>query len=96
MPIKCDDTHQLIDSVLIIYKRPNSDHWQCRYKLDKKWYHVTAKERELDRAKAKAHGFQIAANVRKEQDLPLVSKKFRDVAMLALKRMDDGSLWKDW
>ena len=89
MPIKRDDTHQLIDRVLIVYKRPDSDHYQCRYKLDEKWYHVTTKERELARAKAKAHRILIAAEVRKEQALPIVSKKFRDVAMLAVKRMDD-------
>lgn len=89
MPIKRDDTHQLIDRELIIYKRPDSVHWQCRYKLDEKWYHVTTKESELPKAKAKAHRILIAAEVRKEQDLPVVSKKFRDVAMLAVKRMDD-------
>lgn len=89
MPLKRDDTHQLIDRELIIYKRPDSEHWQCRYKLDEKWYHVTTKERELAKAKVKAHRILIAAEVRKEQDLPIVSKRFRDVAMLAVKRMDD-------
>ena len=88
MPIKRNDTYQLIDRELIIYKRPDSAHWQCRYKLDEKWYHVTTKERELAKAKKKAHRIFIAAEVRKEQQLPVISKMFRDVATLAVQRMD--------
>jgi hypothetical protein len=34
MPDKLDTTHQIIPQQLIVYRRPNSSAWQCRYKVD--------------------------------------------------------------
>ena len=39
MPAKIESTHQLIKKKLVVYRRPDSDAWQCRYTVDgKKWH----------------------------------------------------------
>ena len=37
MPEKLDSTYEIYPRELILYKRPSSTVWQCRYKVDGKW-----------------------------------------------------------
>lgn len=92
MPAKSDDTHQLIERQLVVFKRPATQKtqvWYCRYKIDEKWYVVTTKERDLKKAKAKAHNILLTANILKERNLPVISKKVRDIGRLVIASMDD-------
>jgi integrase len=52
------------------------------------WQRASTKQTDLAKAKAVAHKLLIAAEVRKEQNLPVVTRRFRDVANLAIERMD--------
>jgi integrase len=88
MPEKIDTTHQIIDRQLIVYKRPTTDVWQCRFKVGGEWIVRTTKERELEKAKVVAHKLMLKAEVRLEQNFTPATKKFKDVATLALKEME--------
>lgn len=89
MPAKREDTHQLIERELVVFKRPNTEVWYCRYKIEDTWFTVTTKERDLGKAKTAAQKILAKAQLRREENLPVVSKRFRDVAKLVLKAMDE-------
>lgn len=86
---KKDTTHVLIERQLVLAQRENSDVWQCRYKVGGVWQRVSTGERDLKAAKAKAHELLIEANVRLKMDYTPVTRRFKDVAAHAIKRMDD-------
>ena len=88
MPEKLDTTHVLMDNELVLYQREHSTIWQCRFKVDGTWQRATTKQRDFKKAKAAARKLWIAAEIRKEQNLPVVTRKFRHVAKLAVDRMD--------
>lgn len=91
MPAKIESTHQLIDRKLVVYQRPTSDVWQCRYTVNgKKWHCKSTGERDLKDAIPKAHEILISARLLKERNLPVVSKKVCDIAKLAIQKMDDN------
>jgi integrase len=88
MPAKVESTCEVLPRQLIVYRRSRSGAWQCRYKVDGVWQRASTKQTDLAKAKAVAHKLLIAAEVRKEQNLPVVTRRFRDVANLAIERMD--------
>ncbi len=89
MAEKIDTTHVLMDKTLVLYRRERSGIWQCRFKVDDVWQRATTKERDIEKAKDKAKHLMIAAEVRKAQNLPVVTRRFRDVAKLAVQRLKD-------
>ncbi len=89
MPNKLPTTEVLLERELIVYKRERSDIWQCRYKVDGRWQRATTKERDLGKAKAKAKDLMITAEIRKRDNLPVITRKLRDIAKLAIARMKD-------
>ena len=88
MPPQITTTHVILPRKLIIYRRDRSGAWQCRFQCDDKWQRATTKETDLEKAKAAAHKLLVAAEIRKEQNLPVVTRRFRDVANLAIERME--------
>ena len=89
MPEKKETTHTLMDNGLVIYRRERSSIWQCRFKVDGVWQRASTKERDIKEAKRKARELMIEAEIRKRSNLPVVTRKFRDVAKLAIQRMED-------
>lgn len=89
MAEKIDTTHVLMDRTLVLYRRERSGVWQCRYKVGEFWQRATTKERDFEKAKERAKHLMIAAEVRKAQNLPVVTRRFRDVAKLAVQRLKD-------
>lgn len=88
MAIKKESTHQLIHRNLTLYQRDHSAVWQCRYKVDSKWIRATTKETQLDLAINKAKELLVEAEIRKRSGIPVVTKRFKDIAMLAIDRME--------
>lgn len=88
MPDKIATTHVLLERELIIYQRERSGVWQCRYKVDNKWLRATTKERDLAKAKVKAKDLMIRGEIRRQENLPVVTRKFRDIGKLAVARME--------
>jgi integrase len=89
MSDKKDTTHVLIDRQLVIFLRPRSAVWQCRYQVDKRWQRESTGEHELDKATKRAHDLLIEANVRKKLNVAPITRYFKDIAKLAVQRMDD-------
>ena len=88
MPEKLENTFQLLPKKLIVYRRANSIAWQCRYKIGNRWFAASTKESDLNAAKERAQRLLIEAEVRSAADIPVVTKRFRDVAKLTLQTMD--------
>ena len=88
MPEKADTTHILMPNELVIYRRERSGIWQCRYKVAGVWQRASTKQRDLKLAKQAARELMIEAEIRKRSNLPVVTRRFRDVAKLAIQRMD--------
>ena len=89
MPEQKETTYTLMANELIVYRRERSSIWQCRFKVDGIWQRASTKERDLKKAKQKARELMIEAEIRKRSNLPVVTRRFRDVAKLAVQRMDD-------
>lgn len=89
MPEKLETTYQILPRELIVYERPGTDVWQCRFKIDNKWIVKTTKERDIKKAIERAKRLLFEAQVRKESNIPVVTKKFRDIAKLAKQQMQD-------
>ena len=89
MPERIETTHEVIKRTLIVYRRQRSDKWQCRYCVDGKWYRATTNEYELDNAIRSANMVLIEAHIRKKLNVAPVSKRFRDVAHLAIERLEN-------
>lgn len=88
MPDKVESTHVILERQLVVYRRSRSGAWQCRYKVDGAWQRTTTKETVLKKAVERAKRLLIEAEIRKEKNLPVVTRRFRDIAKLAIDRMD--------
>lgn len=82
-------THTVIDRKLVVYQRERSGVWQCRYKVDGVWQRASTQQTDLQAAKIRANELLIEAEIRKRSNLPVITRKFRDVAKLAVQRMED-------
>ena len=89
MPLRKDTTHIVIKNSLAVFLRPHSDIWQCRYRIQNKWIRCTTNERDLDSAIKSANMILIEAHVREKLNVAPVSKKFKDVAKLAIQRLEN-------
>jgi hypothetical protein len=87
MPEKIETTHTLMERTLVVYRRERSSIWQCRYKVDGVWQRASTKEVELKKAKERAKEILIAAEIRKKENLPVITRKFKHCANLAIDRM---------
>jgi integrase len=88
MSAKKETTHVVSEGELVLYKRERSSIWQCRYKVGGVWQRASTKERKLKDAKEVARELRITAEIRKRDNLPVITRKFRDVAKLAVQRME--------
>jgi hypothetical protein len=85
MPDKLETTHKVIPQQLIVYQRPRSTAWQCRYNVDGVWLVKSTKNKELPEAIQESYMLLANAKVRKKQNFTVATKRFRDVAKLTLK-----------
>jgi integrase len=89
MPQKAQHTVHILEGQATLYMRPNTPFWSVRYKVGSKWLRTSTKKKKLDEAKKAATKIVTNAWFRLENDLPVVSKRFKQVAKLAIKRMQD-------
>lgn len=82
-----ETTHVLMNRELVLYKSPRSDVWQCRYKVDHKWLRGSTKEYDFHKACHRAKELLIEAEIRKRANIPVVTRRFKDIAILAVDRM---------
>ena len=103
MTEKKETTHVLVQHALVVFQRPRSTVWQCRYQVDGKWQRESTKEYDLKKAKAVAHDLLVEANVRKKLRAAPITRTFKDIAKQAIFRMEkliadgDGkSMYKEY
>ena len=82
-----ETTHSIIESELLIALRERSSVWQCRYRIDGVWQRTTTGERDIKRAKETAKKLYLEAQIRKENNYTPITRKFRDVAISVVKRL---------
>jgi hypothetical protein len=79
MPKQAASTYTLMENALVVYRRERSGIWQCRFKVAGVWQRKSTQERNLKAARERARELLITAEIRKRENLPVVSRKFRDV-----------------
>lgn len=89
MPQKADHTHHILEGQAVLYQRIGTPHWQVRYKIGSKWLRGTTKQSKLADAKKAAVELIVDAKFREKNDLPVLNKRFKAVANLAIKRMNE-------
>ena len=80
---------QTVDDGLYIYLQANSEVWIARFKIGGKWISRTTKQR--DRAKANTAAIKVRAEceIKHEHGIAIQTRAFRDVAKLAIERMQE-------
>jgi integrase len=90
MPLKSEHTVHILEGKATLYKRQQSPLWYVRFKVLGKWVKASTKSEELKEAKTNAVELVTNAWFREKNDLPIISKRFAQVASLAIKRMEDS------
>ena len=93
----------ILDGKVVLTMRPRSSVWQARFRIADKWLRVSTKQADLEKAKVSADAMYLRARFRNEEGLPVISKRFSQVAALAKQKMqaqlDAGegkSVFKDY
>lgn len=88
MPKLADDSVHILEGKATLYKREGSPLWQVRFRADNKKRRASTHEIDLDKAKQVAVDLVTNAWFRVKNHLPIVNKRFKAIAQLAIKRMD--------
>ena len=89
-----DDTHLILDGEVRVYRRERSKRWQASFNIDGHTIRISTGKRDLGEAKEYARDTFLEYKFRHKNDLPVVTKKFSDVARLTIadmrKQLDAG------
>jgi len=100
LPKLSPSTVTVLDGDVRLVKRKNSRAWQAAFKIDGRWVRVTTKCKQLDDAKKQARELYLEYKVRQKNGLPVISKRFADVAAVCIadmqKQLDAGVGKKSW
>jgi hypothetical protein len=91
MPQKSEDTVHTLKGKATLFKRPLSPCWHVRYKVHGRWERSTTKCDELADAKQRAVDLVTEAWFEERHGMPVVNKRFKSVARLAIRRMEELS-----
>ena len=88
----------ICDGRIRLFRRPDSQHWQCRFRLDNgTWHQVTTGTAFIDQAETRATAIYETVRLRVSNDLAVRTKSFRRVAaeeVEALRHARAGKLSK--
>jgi integrase len=103
MPKLSPKTVTVLDGDVRVFKRDRSRAWQAAFKIDGRWVRITTKCKQLDEAKRRARELYVEYQVRQKNGLPVVSKRFADVARIVIADMDQQlaagvgkASWRDY
>ncbi|MFO7771528.1 MAG: site-specific integrase, partial [Roseovarius gahaiensis] len=88
MPKLSPQTVTLLDGDVRVFKRDRSRAWQATFKIDGRWVRVSTKCKQLDDAKKRARELYVEYQVRQKNGLPVISKRFADVAAVTIAEME--------
>ena len=90
----CDDTHLILGGEVQVYRRECSKRWQAAFLIAWHTIRISTGKRDLAEAQEYARDAFLEYRFRHKNDLPVVTKKFSDVAKLAIvdmrKQLDAG------
>ena len=96
MPVLSPQTVLVNDGDIKLYKRARSRVWQATFNIEGRWVRISTKCKDLDEARVSAKKKMVEYQFRHEHQMPVVTKRFGDVARLAIVEMrkalaaDDG------
>lgn len=88
MPKLNSNTPTVLDGDVRLFKRDRSRVWQATFKIDGRWVRISTKCKQLDYAKKAARELYMENRVRQKNGLPVISKRFSDVAAITIAEMD--------
>jgi uncharacterized protein (DUF1330 family) len=88
MPKLSPSSVALLDGAIVLSRRDGTARWQARFKNGSRWIRVTTKAKDLNDAKEVARELYTDARYRVKHGIPAQSKRFKDVAKLAVDRME--------
>ena len=88
MPVLSPNSVALLDGAIVLTRRTGTAKWQARFKADGRWIRVSTKMKDLEEAKEAAEDLYLDARYRVKHGNPAQSKRFKDVAKLAVDRME--------
>lgn len=90
MSEKKETTHILVERKLVLFQRPRSKVWQCRFKIDGKWQRSSTGTHDLAEARDKAFDLIQEAGVRKKLNYVPITRNFKNVAQFTVKKLEDA------
>lgn len=87
MSEKKETTHILVERKLVLFQRPRSKVWQCRFKIDDKWQRSSTGAHVLKEARDKAFDLIQEAGVRKKLNYVPITRNFQNVANYTIKKL---------
>lgn len=83
-----DAVYKMMGGKLIVYKRPQSSAWQCRFKLSNgKWHSATTNTIDVEQAKIQAIAIYETTQIKINVGLAVTIKKFKQIALDELENM---------
>ena len=80
MPVLREDTVLIMDGAVKLYRRERSRKWQAAFQIDGHYIRISTGESDLDEAKQTAFDRFLEYKFRQKNGVPVVSKRFSDVA----------------
>lgn len=90
MSEKKHTTHILVERKLVLFQRPRSKVWQCRFQMDGKWQRTSTGTHDLAEARDKAFDLIQEAGVRKKLNYVPITRNFKNVAQFTIKKLDEA------
>ena len=77
-----------MDGAVKLYRRDRSCKWQAAFQMDGQYIRVSTGKSDLDEAKKAASDSYLEYKFRQKNGVPVVFKRFSDVAKLCISEMN--------
>lgn len=95
MPPKASVAESILDGNALIYKRPNSSVWQCRFKVEDEWVIRTTGQRDKKAAIDKVQEMYFVAKYQARDGQPIaVGKTFGTIAKKVIEELKPAAVGK--
>ena len=88
MPVLREDSVLIMDGAIKLYRRQRSRKWQAAFQIDGQYIRISTGKSDLDEAKQAASDSYLEYKFRQKSGVPVVSKRFSDVAKLCITEMN--------
>ena len=88
MPVLREDSVLIMDGAVKLYRRERSRKWQVAFQIEGQYIRISTGKSDLDEAKQAASDSYLEYKFRQKNGVPVVSKRFSDVAKLCITEMN--------